>query len=411
MGGDYRTRRGLLRSGLGLAAATTAGLSGCLGRFDAAGDPGTESFERWLPDHAELGGEGETYVFATLDVAGVVENGDRFDGSEYDRFLDRFDRAESVLPAADAVDAVTGAVVPRAGADLQVVEGSFSRGAAVDAVTGAGLERTGEHAGYDLYRGSRGVFGVREGVVAGSRSGREDADDLARTVLDAGRGEAERLVAADPAAERLVAALGSGLNAVGLVGPANVDEGYGGDAVTGVGRSVRLAGGGATVELVLVYDDAGDVDVDAVEATAGEDRQLMGPVRDVSASASGRVARATGSVDAERLAFDGFTVTVGPDPAERPPTPPAASFAFEYDPDAGVVTITHAGGEAFTADDTGGLLYGRRSDGMDSLREWELPVRAGDSVTLPGVDSGHGVVVVWESPAGDRMPVGTYGVP
>ena len=406
------TRRDLLRSGGYLAAVAAVGASGCLGRFGTDGGADEPALERWLPSEAAFGVDGESYFLSRLDVATVVENHDRFDRERYERFVDAYGD-DSLRPPVDTVETVTTAIVPGAQATLLAVEGSFSREAAVDGVTGAGNERTGDHAGYEMYAGDRGAFGVREGTLVGVPSTRGDADELARTVIDAGRGEAERLVAADDDAARLVEALGSGFAAVGLLGPRNVDQAYDSGSLVGMGRAVRLTADAAELDLVFLYDDAEGVDPDAVRSAATDDPSMAGQLRDVSASSSGRVARVTGHLDADQLTLERNSVGVARDGNGDgdPPTPPEASFEFDHDPDAGTVTVTHGGGEAFTTENTGALLYGNRAAGEDALREWPLPVAAGDSVTVDGVASGDGVVVIWESPGGDTMPVGTFQVP
>lgn len=412
------TRRRVLAGG-GLAALAAA--AGCLvgdpaGDSDRDGDPDPPGgYARWLPGEAELGtgaseaelGVGESvYAFASLDVARVLEARDRFDEGEYAGLADRFGTGGSLLPRIEGVGRVTGLVADRA--DLLAVEGSFSAGAAADRLTANGFERAGDRGGFALYAGSGGTFGVRDGAMAGSRTAGEAGGDAARTLLDAHRGTADRLVADDDAA-RLVEALGDGLNAVGTVTPGPYAGGYDADALSAVGRAVHLEGGTARVEFVLVHDDEGDADPDAALATAREEGGTMGRLRDRSASATGRVVTVSGEADPARLTFDGYTVGVGPDPAATPPAPPRATVEFDYDRSAETLTITHAGGESFTAGNTAALLYGPPEG--ESLAEWPLPVEAGDAVTVREVTPGDAVVVYWESVAGDRIPLARFAAP
>jgi hypothetical protein len=86
---------------------------------------------------------------------------------------------------------------------------------------------------------------------------------------------------------------------------------------------------------------------------------------------------------------------------------PQASFAFEYDEPAREVTITHEGGDTFNDENAAAL----RVVGADGQQSFDLPVTAGDSVTV-SVDPGATVRVVWEAPGGDRTAtVASFDVP
>lgn len=432
---EYRSRRRFLRGASAAATATLAGLAGCVGRDAGGGDggsgrsPGTgtgtdggtgtgttgtgtdpRTYTDWLPAPGALDAGSDVYSFSRLDVGQVVANRDRFDPAEYRSLAGTYGAAGTVFPPVEAVDGVTSAVVSRRGTLLLVVEGSFSAADAAQRLTdrpGRPFEPSGEYGGYDLYAGEDGVFGVDDGVLAGTTSNREGAEAMTRTLVDAGRGEADRLVETNAEADRLATELGDPLGAFGTLAPGNLNDGFDPASLAAAGQSAHLTDEGARFDLVLLYGNADAVDGAAIETTARESAGTMGRTRDLSVSVSGRLATVTGVVDAERLTFGTFSVGIAPDPDETPPAPPQASFAFEYDREAGSVTVTHEGGEAFTAENTGALLYGTPAD----RRGWPLPARAGDSVTVQGVESGDDVVVLWESPAGDRIPVGDYTVP
>ncbi len=81
---------------------------------------------------------------------------------------------------------------------------------------------------------------------------------------------------------------------------------------------------------------------------------------------------------------------------------PQVAFDFEYDADAGTVSIAHQGGDAIEASNTERLEV-RVNDGEDAS-EWELPVQAGDRTTVPA-SPGDTVRVVWVAPDDDVTQV------
>jgi hypothetical protein len=80
---------------------------------------------------------------------------------------------------------------------------------------------------------------------------------------------------------------------------------------------------------------------------------------------------------------------------------PQVAFDFEYDADAGEMTVTHTGGDTLERANTERLVV--RSGSRPPI-PWELPVSAGDSVTV-AAESGDSVSVVWTAPDGDRTAV------
>lgn len=98
---------------------------------------------------------------------------------------------------------------------------------------------------------------------------------------------------------------------------------------------------------------------------------------------------------------------------ERPPVAPTVAFQFEYDPDAGAVTITHVGGDAVVpsrlyvrgegfADASGADMTaaGQWAGAATYELEGEPAVVSGDAVTV-GVTADHEIAVVWEPPEAD----------
>lgn len=85
---------------------------------------------------------------------------------------------------------------------------------------------------------------------------------------------------------------------------------------------------------------------------------------------------------------------------------PQVAFDFEYDSNAGEVTVTHAGGDSVTQDHPGRLAV---TVNGASERRWSRPVVAGDTTTV-GAAPGDTVRVVWEWGT-ESLVIGAYDVP
>jgi len=87
---------------------------------------------------------------------------------------------------------------------------------------------------------------------------------------------------------------------------------------------------------------------------------------------------------------------------------PQAGFDFEYNDRNGTVVVTHAGGDTFTAENTGELYVA--VDG-ERRRAWSPPVSAGDSVATT-LTPGREVSVIWVAPGGgESQVIGTFASP
>ena len=95
------------------------------------------------------------------------------------------------------------------------------------------------------------------------------------------------------------------------------------------------------------------------------------------------------------------TATPTPTPTPTPPASvPATSFAFDYFEEGGRLVVTHTGGTALDAGNTGSVTV--RSSGT-ILERWARPVTRDDSLTVApdgGFDEGERIRVVWTSPMG-----------
>lgn len=374
---------------------------------------GTGRYTEWVPSPSALGVDGSVaFLFGYVDVASIRQQRDRFGEGAYARF-ERSLSGFGPLPAIDEIASMVSLFYGAGSGLILVARGSFGGESVANAVLDAeGGEEAGEYGGYDLYAGRSVAAAVADGTAV-VRQG-SPSDDLAelKTVVDARRGEAERFVAANDDAATLVEELGTGTSALGSLPGENLSEPYDREALSILGLSTNVNGDRTRLEEVHVYESAGAVDVDRSQRAATSGQGVLTGAESASGSRSGRVVVVGATVPTVDLSLGLFGPELDDDDGGGEDTTPAVSFDFEYDADAGQVTITHQGGDNITEENTGGLRYGR-PDG--SLRRWSLPVSAGDSVTLApegGFESGDEVIVVWESPGGDRTALlGRYVVP
>lgn len=81
---------------------------------------------------------------------------------------------------------------------------------------------------------------------------------------------------------------------------------------------------------------------------------------------------------------------------------PQAEFAFAYDADTERVRVEHAGGAAFTTNNSGRLYVTVNGTTRTVL---DLPFEAGDTVTVGNVSAGQEVAVFWVVAGGDPRAV------
>ncbi|PSQ16329.1 hypothetical protein BRD00_11630 [Halobacteriales archaeon QS_8_69_26] len=451
-------RRDLLRALTGVAAtAGLGGLAGCIDRFDGEGggttvggdgttddggptpgdatttaggattteetteaettEEGTPTggdasgYTEWVPAPSALGmEEGEYFLFSYLDVSTVREHSDRFDESAYAGF-ERSLSSFGPVPEVSAVESLVTLFVGTGGSLVLTVRGSF----AAETVANAVLEEqgggeAGEYGEYALYESAENAAAVRDGTAVIAQGMSSEGLTKIKTVVDARRGEADRFVASDDAAT-LVDELGVRTSALGARSGDQLNEPYDKEALSVLGLSTDVTDDRARFEEVHVYESASAVDVDRSRKAATSGVGTLTGVEDVSTSQSGRVVVVGATVPIEDLGLGVFGPNIAADTGGDEPTP-EVSFEFDYDADAGSVTITHAGGDVLSEENTGGLRYGREGG---ALHEWSLPVSAGDSVTLSpdgGLESGDEVLIVWEGPDGEQTELlGSYTVP
>lgn len=406
-----RRRRDVLRAGAGLGAtALLGGLGGCLSSVPGVGGDGgggRPGYARWLPTRGTLGaGDDGEYRFITLDAGTIRDNRSRFSTDTYGTLTDGFGD-EGLLPGFDAIDAAVSVQVDRSSTSF-ALEGSFSVDDVVASLQDRGFTEEESHAGYTIYTGMGvSAVGVTDGTMVFGASQSDPAGTVAE-VVDVGEGDADGLVDVSDDADALVSTLGEGAFANGRIPAGGISGDLQTDPLVANGLRGRLSGDTVGVRQVLVYESEGSVDPAAARDASGTAAELDG----ASASQSGRTALVEGSVATADLSGDdviGVSLAgTGEIPGEETRVP-QATFQFDYDPDAGSVSITHQGGDTFNENNTAALRYGAQGD----RREWPLPVSAGDEVTVEGgLSSGDDVVVVWSAPDADRTAVvGQYRVP
>ncbi len=332
----------------------------------------------------------------------------------------------------------------------------------------ASLESAGSANGHDLYtvqdatdQGSSSLAVSDESVfVGGATSVDATGEDAVRAMLsssDAG------YYASSDSAQRLIDALGTPTTVVG----AEFDPGEfasedfegepGGESLQAVVTGLTAAGTAMTLgqdtverEVVGVYeeseapteDDAQTL-LDLAAAAAADQAPVGGDgasiqqlIQDMEPSVDGRTLTVSVSRDTEGLfqsdtpgtpvapeaallvapgvavlgafvlGFGGGGVGGGTGgPAGRAPQ---VQFDFSYDASGGEVTVTHAGGDTVTQQNTGQLQV--TVDGQPQA-VWSLPATAGDSVSVQAGDDAT-VAVVWVAPDGaTRQTLGVFETP
>jgi len=338
---------------------------------------------------------------------------------------------------------------------------------------GTSIERAGDVEGHDLYEVGGGseassvALAVSERSVVGGGAARVDAtgEDAVRAVL---AGDDAGYYRESDTAARLIDVLGAATSVFGVeieadrYAPDSFESVPGGQALEALVTGLRGFGSGTTLGAETVSRSAVGVYAEGETPTRSDVRTLLDLARQGVATRAGpdvdvervqalvddvavdideddRTATATVARETEALLDDGATdsgsLSGGPELAlllapgvalfgtvllgvgrSRPPAgggddtrtpPPRVDFDFEYD-DAGEVTVTHAGGDAVEAENTDRLFV--RSGDRPPF-PWELPVRAGDAVTVEAA-RGDAVFVVWTAPdGGESVALGTFEVP
>lgn len=261
MMGFVGMRRDVLRRGAAaIGAATVAGNAGCMGVL------GGSDYSDWLPA-PHIIDSGDHYGVQGLDLQSLSENEDRLDGWNLADYEDRW------APAAVAWGTVEMAL--RFSGQL-VVEAEFEQSEVVSAYAGADYTETGEHEGYVLLRGpeERRAAAVGGGalVLAGGVSGDvEDPEKAIGAVIDAKKGNVDRYVDDSDHFDELVDRVDEGDFVTGLTHDLVENPSERGFFENQVARGQlwNVEGEQTKGKWALVFDEADDVDVDALEKWAG----------------------------------------------------------------------------------------------------------------------------------------------
>jgi len=440
------TRRRLLQAG---AAVGATALAGCFGGGGDGGGSGVQP--------ATVVPSGSQFA-ASLDVQALLDDGTL--RSTANDLLDELGGAGGMgagTPAtvSDALDGVEEA----AGLDPRDVTaatgfGSYADAAPVggvlwtdwssDAVRGAieesaGTVESGEYAGHTVLEPSgAGTVGILEdGVYAvGERQHVEAVVDVAAGDADAVGGSVkagldETNDGAIALAFEAPADLAESGTTAGGIDPAvvgSITHGYGAYVIEGDARRSYLT---------LVTGSADDASAlqSTLERLLAEGRQQLSAADDQQPM----IEEMRAVLDATSVSTADASVTLSTDDSEavpiilvavvgsfvlglgqrqQGPVSPQVMFEFSYDAEAGIVTVTHAGGDHVRAD---ALFVRGRGIGAASGADVTAPgpwagstsgevgdapaVTAGDSVTVGVTGGDYELRLVWESPDGSTSAV------
>lgn len=447
------TRRRLLAAG---GAASLAALSGCSGLL--GDDSGDDSGDNGDSDDGS-DGNGDDTGGENASSLGAVPAGTEFlVAVDVQRLLNddllaqrlrEMGEMDDVVGDVPTVDELLTQVESEFGLDprglstalLFATGGSEQEGGAViqadwsetgvrDALAAEGTVETTSHQGQTVYETPDAAVGVLPG--GGYVVGQSDA--VGRSI-DAATGNAPSVdnatvtayerapdgyiqVAFAPSAETTESVRGGGMGAASELQ-------YGAGALY---RGSGARGG----EVVMEFDSAGAAEETAAAAEEGlaQFRSEMGPGAGLPPEMSEQldqlfeettISQDDTTVAIEVTGGDGwlplllsavagtFVLGLG---SQRGTRGPSAAFGFEYDADAGTVTITHTSGDTIAADQLfvyGGATEGTWSD-LGGGTAGSNEVAAGNRLTIDA-EPGARIELVWESPDGQSATLGTFTVP
>ncbi|PSP94611.1 hypothetical protein BRC91_05110 [Halobacteriales archaeon QS_4_62_28] len=402
-----QTRRALLRRTIPLAA--TGGVAGCstfstsssTETSTTAGTAATtrtetatratvtdsETVGQWLFAPSAI--DRDDYSFLTLQPSTLLEHADALPAARVRNL-----RNDIGLAGFDTLGSLRS--IHRIAGDVTVYDGPFERDTLVTELTDAGFSDGGTHRGFDLYSpDEKRAVAVGDGqVVLVDRRRREDvsatASAVAKSALDAATGNGESYRTVDADCDALLTALGTGHVVIGQGGSTGLDT----EAALAQGGRWRVGSETTQMKTAVVFENSGATDTDAVESWA----TTAGPYGETTPTLStdGRVVLATADVP---------TSSLGPfDLSSSSTDTPQASFTFEYDGEAGTVTITHGGGDPVPAGDLqirGNGFAERESADQTAAGTWggetsgeENAVASGDSVVI-GVTPSYQLLLLY----------------
>ncbi|MFB6301391.1 MAG: hypothetical protein ABEH78_00805 [Haloferacaceae archaeon] len=389
-----------------LGAATVGGLAGCQSDTSTPTPPDTDTATptptdsptptatrtatpvestadpmAWAPTASALGLD-TGYSVAVLTPAGITE---------YDNALSTEVRGilERTIPIPGVGTFRSMDQIVHVANALRIYTGPFDGATVRSALDDNGYASKGTRAGFELYAAAGQAVGIGRRTLVFVQVRRSDitvpAAEAIRASIDAQTGDADTLAASNDDFTAALSAAGGGDT---IVARTNTPDIASVEGATAEAFRWRFGADDTSVRAAFVFGDKADPDGVASWASESDDF----PGVDPTVETDGRVATATAPVST------GDVTDLSPDWGSRDvSTVPAAQFTFEYDPDAGILTITHESGDAIPAAN----LYVRGSgfadaEGADQTAagQWQGSVSGEDSTVVAG-----DAVVVGVTPA------------
>jgi len=368
---------------------------------DTATGSGTDSgtpVAQWLP--APSVAEQATYSFVGLHPAAMTEYSEALPNDRTANF-----GTEIGLAGFETVGTLRS--LHQTGIGLTVLDGPFERSALVEQLTGADFSDDGSYRGFQVYSAdAKRVVGIGDQQVAQvdlrPLSVSVDAGSVLQGAIDAYTGAGERYDGVDDDVATLLSALGDGHVVTCQPDSTALQT----DSAVAQGGRWQIGSDTTAIATAILFENDAVTDTASVESWAS----AAGPFGDVSPSVStdGRVVTAQADVPTGDLGPFDLSTTDGDQPQ--------IAFGFDYDSDAGTVTITHQGGDSVPAEriEIQGDGFADASDAeQTSAGQWagqasgdEGAVVAGDSVVV-GVRSAYRLFVLYTPESGNGVALGS----
>ena len=361
-----------------------------------------ESVGQWFP--APSAAQQDSYAFVTLHPAAMAEYSDALPDARTANF-----ETEIALDGFGTVDTLRS--LHQTGIGLTVFDGPFERSALVEQLTGAGFSDDGSYQGFQVCTAdAQRAVGVGDEQVAqvDLRSLRVSVESgpVLQAAIDARFGDGDRYGEVDDDVGALLSTLGPGH----VINCQPSSTALGTESAVAQGGRWQIGSDTTAITTAIAFESEGATDAATVESWA----TAAGPFGEVAPSVStdGRVVTARADVSTGDLGP--FAISTTDD------SQPEIALDFEYDSDAGTVTITHQGGDSVPADRIeirGNGFAERTSADQSGNGQWagetsggDSTVVAGDSVVV-GVTPSYQLFVLYSSGSGNSVTLGTDSGP
>lgn len=254
------TRRGALKLAAGAGAVgVTGSITGCVGLLGGGGG----QYANWLYEPGTIS-DSDHYLFIRLEGTTMDEYEDEL-GETADNISNFFVQTQPVDVDLDEMEVYLGFQ------SSAVVQTTLDRDDIIDDLEDTDFDDETDHAGYTIYANedetrAAGVDG--SDIVFGDESGGEDAVEVVETALDTQNGDEDRYTDENEDFQLLVDELGDGTFVAGRTyeetTETNAAEGNFENEVA-AGTSATIDGDTTEVTRIRVFEQADDVDVDAIE--------------------------------------------------------------------------------------------------------------------------------------------------